>query len=525
MANLNLFRFPTGMVRLLRYFSWQPQTEADFSRGIVRDLPRSSIPPGGLYDAVDFLVDKPGMLRKRGGTSYQSSALGATKSGVNFVASAEYPTGVKVMGLGADGHLYDATAGATVDAGAFGITTLDTPKLYVDKLVVASADGVTAPKKVTVVAGVLTAAALGGSPPPGRLAAVHLSRIALANSAANPNRAWFSPVPNVESAWDTANAYVDFNHSLAAVAPVQGVMLGFSAGATERLIGNIPPGTTGENMSLQTIGAVGCADARSVAPWGANIVFASQEGVYVTNGGGFDSLTEKADGTGILSYWRKQYATVADNAGFIAGGIINKNYYLLTLGYGTTIVDTLICYLPRKAWTRTANIGCLMYAPRDSGGDELYGAQMSNITDGNRIVKFSNLLPDASGSTTGQDANQLPVQPSCEFRMIGEGTGLKVYGDGHLTYNLRAASTGPQATLAVSVAAGLQAGAAYAAVPESPLPATNTDDGRRTRLTVSKDAQAVHVKLAQTGGSYKTEVYLLEVDQRAYDSSAEVPPA
>lgn len=515
---VSVVSLPTGLIRLLRYFAWQPQVEADFSRGIVRDLPRSSIPAGGVYDAVDYLADQPGKLRKRGGTAYQGGALGATVTGVNLVAAPEYPTGTKVMGLGADGHLYDET-GAGSDIGAFGITTLDRPKLYVDKLIVPASDGTTAPKKVTVVAGTLTPANLGGTPPAGRLVETWLSRVILGSSTANPNRVWFSPVPDVESTWDTSNAYVDTNHSLSALGAIQGVLLAFSAGATERLVGSIPPGTTGEDMRLQPVGQIGCADSRSIAPWGSYLVFASQEGVYVTNGAGFDSLTEKSDGTGILSYWRTQYATVAANSGFIAGGIVNRNYYFLTLGYGSTIVDTLVCYLPRKAWTRTANIGCLMYAPSFSGTDELYGATM-NGQPGNRIVKLSGLLSPAAGNKN--DANGTAVTPTTEFRMIGQGVGLKVYGDGHLTYDMRdAAADAP--TLAVSIATGIEAESGYTAVAESPLAASSAESVRK-RFTASKDAQALNVKVAQTNASSKTELYLLEVDQRAYDRSAEVAP-
>lgn len=514
-----ILSLPTGLIRVLRYFSWQPQIEADFSRGIVRDVPRSSIPAGGLYDAVDFLADQPGLLRKRGGTSYQSGTLGATTTGVNFVASAEFPAGLKVMGLGADGNLYDCTSGSSSSVGAFGITTLDTPKLYVDRLIVTSQDGTTAPKKVTNPAGTLTVASWGGTPPAGKLACVHLSRVVLGASAANPNRIWFSPVPDPEGTWDTSNAYIDTNHSLSAIAPVQGVLVCFSSGAIERVIGDTPPGTTGENMALQTIAQIGCADARSVAAWGSYLVFASQEGVHVTNGAGTDALMEKPDGTGILSYWRTQYATVAANGGFIAGGVVNRNYYVLTLGYGSTIVDTLVCYLPRKAWTRTANIGCVMYAPAYLGADELYGATMSGHP-GNRVVKLSGILSPAAGNKN--DADGTAVAPSAEFRMIGQGVGLKVYGDGHLTYDMRdAASDNP--TLAVQIATGIEAEGGYNAVAESPL-AESTGEAVRKRFTTSKDAQALNVKIAQTGASSKTEIYLLEVDQRTLDLSSEVAP-
>jgi hypothetical protein len=512
-----VYQMPSGLRAVLRYFSDRPEVEADFSRGIVRDLPRSSIPVGGVYDAIDFLVDQPGLLRKRGGTAYQSSTLGASvNNGVNFVAAAEFPTGTKIMGRGADGHLYDCTAASSVDIGAFAVSTLDTPKLYVDTLVVASADGSTAPKKVTCPVSTLTIGNLGGSPPPGKLVTTHISRVVLGNSVAHPNRIWFSPVPNVESTWDTSNAYIDANHYLTALASIQGVLLAFSAGATERIVGNVPPGTTGENMSLQPLGQVGCADARSIAPWGSYIVFASQEGVYVTNGAGFDSLTEKPDGTGISSYWRQQYATVQAHAGFIAGGILNRNYYVLTLGYDQTIVDTLICYLPRKAWMRTSNIGCDMYAPGLSGTDELYGASMGG-QPGNRLLKFSSILTPAAGNKN--DANGNAVEPEAQFRMSGTGVGLKAYGDGHLTYDMRDAAT-DSPELALSVSTGIEADSGFTPLPESPLAAT-TAAGRK-RFQVAKDTQAANIKIAQTNASSKTEIYLLEMSQRAYDTFSEV---
>lgn len=513
-ATTAIYQIPTGLVRLLRYFSWSTQAEADCSRGIVRDMPRSSIPAGGVYDAADFLVDQPGVARKRGGTAYQSNALGATTTGVGFVAAPEFPTGELVVGRGADGHLYDATAGSVVDAGAFAISTLDRPKLYIDKLIVPSSDGTTAPKKVYVSTGTLTSANLGGSPPAGRLCETHLSHVVLGSSLANPNRGWFSPIPDVEATWDTSNAYVDFNHALTAYASIQGVLLGFSSGACERLIGSVPPGTTGENMSLQTIGTIGCADARSIAPWGGYIVFASQEGVYVTNGAGFDSLTEKPDGSGILSYWRSLYSTVAANSGFIAGGILNRNYYLVTLGYGSTLVATLVCYLPRKAWARVTNVGCSMYASASVGSDELYGASMSGHP-GNRILRFSGILSPSAANKN--DADGTPVLPLVEYRMIGQGTGLKAYGDAHLTYDMR--NDGDAPSLAVKINTGIEAGTSYVSVAESPLGATS--DSTRKRFTLSKDAQAVNVQIQQTNASAKTEIYLFEAEHRAYDLSAE----
>ena len=49
--------------------------ESNFSKGIIRDTPRTLIPNGGVYDASDFLLHQPGVAIKRGGTSYAGPAL------------------------------------------------------------------------------------------------------------------------------------------------------------------------------------------------------------------------------------------------------------------------------------------------------------------------------------------------------------------------------------------------------------------------------------------------------------------
>lgn len=504
-------------LRYLKYYLPQNLAEADFSRGIVRDMPRSSIPAGGVYDSADYLLDQPGLARKRGGTSYQSTALGATTTGVNFVSAAEFGAGLKIVGLGADGHLYDATGGAVVDVGAFGITTVDNPKLYPSgQLLVPASDGTSVPKKIINTAGTVSFANLGGSPPAGKYVCIHAGRPVLGNSVANPNRLQWGPAPNIEATWDVAASYTDVNHAITGLASIQGVMLSFSSGATERVTGSIPPNITGANMSLQTIGQVGCADARSIAAWGTYVVFAGQDGVWVCNGAGFDSVMEKADGSGILSYWRSLYSQVQAAGGAIAGGIYSKNYYFLSLT-GISPQVTLMCYLPHKTWWRVTNIGGTSYSPASVGSDELY-AGTANALPGNRVIKLSGIFLPAAANKN--DANGTAVTPMLETRMLGEGIGLKAYEHGHLTYDMRdAAADNP--TMAVEVSKGLEASSAYAGVPESPM--AETTDSKRKRFRLNRDAQAIQIRLTQTNASSKTEIYAIEFEQRSttYSSPSE----
>lgn len=508
---------PATLSRYARYSQWPVVAETDWSRGLIRDMPRSSIPVGGVYDSTDFLFDQPGLARKRGGYGYQSSAIGTvTDGGINFVAAPEFTTGRRVIALGADGHLYDATSSSAIDCGAFGILTGDNPCLSVNLLVVAAEDGTTGPYVVFDGGPDTTFEPMDGSPPPGRWVCSHLSRVFLASAAATPARGYFSPTPAIDSTWDTENAYVDFSHSLTAVAEIQGVLLGFGAGATERLIGDTPPGTTGENMTLQTVGEVGCYDARSIAKWGGYIVFASQDGVYVTNGAGFDSLTEKPDGSGIQSYWRELFSTVAANNGRIAGGIYSNNYYIVTLSHGSTLVDTLICYLPRKSWARLTNVAGGMFAASSTGNDELFVAPISG-TGSNRILSLSGMFTPAAANK--DDANGVAVQPSLSMRMTGQGLGVKAFGHAHLTYDMRDAATDAP-TLAVTVATGIESDSTFAPVAEGSSLAATVGSTRK-RFVVSKDSQAVNLAFSQTGPSAKTEIYALEVESRNHVPQAD----
>lgn len=499
--------------------------EAEFSRGFVRDMPRSSIPAGGVYDSLDFLIDRPGVAYKRGGFTYQGDQLGGLNSGVVFVAAPEFPTGTKVCAL-VNNVLYDitsSTVGGTVNAGGFGgLTTRDNPHLWVDRLIVPDALGLSGPRKVEAPGGVLTSTPMGGSPPAGRYVTVHLSRVILASSAAVPHRLWFSPVPTPETgSWNVSNSYIDTNHQITAITPCQGVLLVFSDGHTERVVGDIIPGEVGENMSVQPVGEVGCADARSIAPWRGNVIFAGQGGVWVTNGVGFDSLTEKDDGSGISTYWRQLFDAWASSTGtpgdlFIAGGVYARDFYIVTLGHVQGVYfDTLVCYLPRKSWMRFDNVVGRSYATQVTGKNELYvGTSTGN--PGDRVLRTSSMFNPSSSNMN--DADGRPVEPELHLRMIGEGIGLKAHGHGHLTYDMRHPSASP--TLQVEAATGIEATGGFTPVAEG-TPMQKTTMVTRSRFIVNRDAQTLNLRFKQAGSSEQTEVYAIEQEVRSYNVTAD----
>ena len=184
----------SGRRGIFRYLygthAWVPVTDADWSRGMIRDAPRASIPQGGLYDASDFLFHQQGIAIKRGGTSYAGPAFGAGSSAIGVVY-AEFPAGAKLVGVNNSNALYTVTSGATTSLGGSTVAggLVDRPKLRVgggsNLLIFPCADGTTSPIKYD---GSTAPASLGGSPPAGIVCEVYKSRLVLGGNDANPNR-------------------------------------------------------------------------------------------------------------------------------------------------------------------------------------------------------------------------------------------------------------------------------------------------------------------------------------------------
>jgi len=497
------------------------QVEANFSRGIVRDTMRSLIPEGTVYDSVDFMLEQPGRAYKRGGWQNHSAVLPAPPS---MVGTIHIPTRVVAI---SNGDLYDVTSESgpiAVASGTVGFSPGENPTNSYGMLVLCHPQGYERPKKayVTGPLGTVTLAALGGSPPAAAHSAMYASRLVLARGSEVPvapggdpnqkNRMWFSAIGDPET-WDIPTAYIEATYEITGLAAIQSNLLVFSPRFCERLIGGVPPGTEGEDMELQPVGAVGCLDARSIAVIDNQVIFASEEGVYLTNGVGFDNLMENEDRSGILSFWRSLFAEHEVRG--ICGGMLNRNYYFVSTHSTDGSDYDFVCYLPTKCWWRTKNTSANMFAPgaTEQETTELYVAMRTHPY----VTKFSPLLKSGRN-----DGNGVPVEPNLETRMFGSGPGLKAYGFGRLTYNLHSIGTNP--TLEVSQAIGLN-GNNFLPVHESPLPKTNPFAGSprtdRARFRLFKDSQGLYLRFDQHGASDETELFLVEVEHRPYNVASD----
>ncbi len=494
--------------------------EQTFGRGIVRDMSRHLIPAGGIYDSTDYLVERPGVLYKRGGWKRLSAALGASTS-VAAVATIHIPT--RVVAVGSDGTLYDVTSENAPQADAVGTCPApsENPPLYAGQfLVFCYPDASLSPKKVYTTGGGGTVALtdLGGTPPAAAHSTVYAGRIVLARgpTGGSPpihlNRIWFSQLPDVESTWDTTNMYIDATNEITALAPVQGVLLVFSPIGYERILGGVPPGIPDvvTDMDLQPVeGAVGCLDARSIAYYGGEVVFAGEQGVYATNGGAPRSLTERPDGTGIQTYWRSLFPSGAVRQ--VVGGLLAREFYKVdVLDSANTPIAVLVCHLPTLAWApMSLNCAGRMMAVGRTEQEtlELY---MASAGEG-YVEKLAPLLVPASTNTA--DGDGAAVEPTVTFRTLQEGPYLKAWGDGRVNFNLVSA-TG--ATLDVATAKGILAPSFT-----SRLTLAASNEVARKRFSLFFDSEAATVKVTQSGESTSTEIYALEVETRPYDSGSE----
>lgn len=533
-------RGPAGTVAFRKYLSTQTLTDYDFSLGMVRDRPRTTIPgpnqassASGSYTIQDFFVEKPGLMYKRGGTSFQSNTLN-DHSDVDVVAIAapnfaSHPTVLAITSDGSTGRwLYDITGTSHVNTGTVvGFQPIENmTALIANRLCLTSGtlSPPVAPKVITNPSGTLVVAAWGGSPPAAIYSCVHTGRLLLANTAANPNRIYISPTQatGVETAWNTTTGFMDIDEPITGLASVNGVLLVFTRRKVVRILGDIPPGVTDANWTLQPGGNVGCVDARSIVKMNNEVYFANETGVYKTaNGSGFDNLTNKDDGLGISTLWQSTLAGFSPGLGaVVSAGTYQNQYLLLSVLHNSGTRTSFLYYTVGQAWTLlSSKVSATMYttgmAPTEGSDTPVYelyfGPADTSLWTPPRAQKMSGMWLPASGNKN--DAGGTAVVPVWETRPFSPSMGLNRYTFSHLTYDMRdAASDNP--TLAAQVATGIQADSGYGNLAESPL--AETTASLRKRLTPYKNSQALSFKFTQSNASSKTEIYRLDVEAAPY---------
>lgn len=116
----------------------------DFSGGAYTDLPGYLIPQNGVYEAWDMLADKPGKLRKRGGTQAPGTATAtATLAALGILDSGAIDDLTRFYGVTPGGNAYSyinestgaLTAGASLTSGSSNTSFTPRPFQHLNTLV------------------------------------------------------------------------------------------------------------------------------------------------------------------------------------------------------------------------------------------------------------------------------------------------------------------------------------------------------------------------------------------------------
>ena len=190
----------------------QPHLIQNHFLGFQRDISRDQIPPGYCYDIFNMLPNLGGVpLRRRGGWSYEGSALTSLNASAGYPARVVYApfqsTAPQVVAFDDSLHrIFDVTNSVDRGTSGLGDDPIHTPVFYNDLVIFT--DGINPPKKYD---GAAAGTSLGGSPPSTpRCIAVYKDRLLLSgatSSAAEARKIYFSAAGNPES-WDTTNRWL-----------------------------------------------------------------------------------------------------------------------------------------------------------------------------------------------------------------------------------------------------------------------------------------------------------------------------
>jgi hypothetical protein len=372
------------------------------------------MPDGFMWDMADFvplLLDT--QLTCRGGWKYVSTA--ALAADINGGIQAPYKTGERLLVVTTTGQIAQVNLDGTVtNIGTITGGVVQNPLMLADKVVFLSGTGA-APVQVTATASAATASALPGSPPAGKYGSVYKSRLMVANFPTHEERVQFSP-PLLDPAktWDV-NAWYDSSQPVSAIGALRSVVLIFHPGSVERLRGSKPPDTAasdpGDFVLESLFDACGCGDAKSIAYWNDNCIFADERGVHLTDGAIVRNLIGQG---GLLTYWRNLFQARASIA-----AETYLDYYVVTLRDQTGSGMTLICDLNRRSWFRFTNIRALSYIRSIGTQENLWAGRAGS----GKLTSLADcFFPPTTFSPVDDDGS--PVLPLLEtpwYRLTQEG--------------------------------------------------------------------------------------------------------
>jgi len=499
----------------------------------ARDFPRDQMPKQYMWDIVDYVpVIIDANLTGRGGWVWGSGSMnGDAMSGI----VAAFPQGEQLLVASTANTWYVVSTSDPFPATSFGSCTLHKQNPIQGGLNVFAFDGIGAsvPQVLSSPSGAApTIANMHATAPKAKYGTYYNDMVVVGGTPGEDNVVRFSIPANPLNAWDS-NSTLGSNKPITGMGALRAAILVFHNGSTERIRGQVPDRSTGKgDMKVEPLfDRVGCGDARSIAYWQDNCVFADEHGVHMTDGAVIRNLCSQG---AILYYWRMLYA----NQISVAGNVF-LDYYQVTIRRSDGSATTLICDLNRRQWYRFSNVYALSYiASSGTTGMERIYAGMAGT---NRLARMSPMyFPITTGNTVvNADADGKPVLPVFETAWYQMGRmGRKRTRFAYLTYDMRTTAAVAAATkfdfpaelegerVAPAPAAIMPmvslsrinhpADASYTAMGNMP---PSTHSYTRFKLPVSGAHYGIGFKVTQLQASTVTRVYNLEVDELPLEPS------
>jgi len=401
-------------------------------RGFARDFAIDQLPPGYLYNMVDYIPDKHGAkLEGRGAWTYltQTALAGQIWGGYH----APFEKGTKLLVWGGD-KLYDQSGwnnpDPTFQVAASLIGTMfssgrQNGVMLRDRVYFADATGIQTPKYVTYNGTTVSITQLAGANTPKATSlAVYKDALLAGGDPASPSSLYISKLEafgGPPAAWDTLSV-LGTSRPITAIMPMSAIILVFHDGFTEKIRGSIPPATNVDSdWTLDTFSAqLGCSDPSSIVPWQENVIFANQRGIHLTDGTTIRSLTDQG---GIGELWRNLYLLKRSGTQVCCEVYLDELYVsILTQYTGASPVENrsycFVCDLNQRTWYRFENVEATAMIRANVTGEQVWWG----VDTQNRGAALGNRLARMSPIVTAQFETD-PDNPSGTYQDVVDGDG------------------------------------------------------------------------------------------------------
>lgn len=493
-----------------------PLSLLDSPHAFARDFARDRMPKGYLWDMADFvpnLLDSE--LTGRGGWTWGSTAMGGKVIGGIY---APYKASDKLLVIADNGQLYDIQLSVPNTATAVGAVPLcaQNPVMHRDWVFTFDTSQAATPRVIKNAAGAVSISAMAhATAPKARYGTVYKDRLVVGNIPGEEQRVQFSypgfilkDDPNtgnpIAMKWDPLG-YMDSSLAITGIGAMRSMILVFHAGSVERIRGSIPPGTDiASDMFLEPLfDRAGCTDARSIAYWNDNCLFADERGIHLTDGSIVRNLVSQA---GLLFFWRQLYQQK-----LTLSAATYLDYYICTVRRTDGIAVTLICDLNRRSMFRFTNVDATSFIQSVGAQEKLWAG------DGNaqRLAELSSCFFPVFGSGDIVDADGEAVLPFFETPWMRVGKeGRKRIRHAYLSYDVQH-SGAPAPVIQVGFA-------------ETPIVTSYVTAGevlpsvkyQRRKLAIGKQPYGISFRVKQVAPSAVTRIYDIGIEQEAKEPSA-----